>query len=89
MTQQEIQAANWHALTPQEQESVWAGMRAEAARTAAADGKTLTDTPGTRHVLWQRPVSDPEYLSRRMTECPEAEAETVRLRLSCWAAPAT
>jgi hypothetical protein len=30
-------------------------------------------------------VSEPEYLFRREAECTEAEAEFVRLRLTCWA----
>lgn len=81
----EVPAGNWCALTPQEREGVWAELRDDAAKVAAADGKTLTDTPGTREVLWQRSVTAPDYLFARTVECTESEAEFVRLRLSCWA----
>jgi hypothetical protein len=84
--QREVPAGNWRRLTPQEREGAWAQMREDAARIAAADGKVLTDTPGARHVLYQRTVNDDEYLFSRLAECGEAEADVVRLRLSCWAA---
>jgi hypothetical protein len=84
-TQGEVLAAYWRALTPEEREGVWAEMRDDAAKVAAADGKVLTDTPGTRHVLYKRMVTEPEYLFRREAECSEGEAEFVRLRLTCWA----
>jgi hypothetical protein len=66
-------------------EAFWEQMRREAAQVAAADRMVLTDTPGTRHVLYQRLVDDPEYLFRRTAECTEEQAEFVRLRLTCWA----
>jgi hypothetical protein len=82
--QQEVPAALWRDEVSRE--GFWAALRDDAANCAAADGKALTGTPGTPHVLFLRWVTDPEYLFRREAECSEDEAGFVRLRLSCWAA---
>ena len=82
-TQQEVPAGLWPDANSRE--GFWQQMRQQAVQVAAGDGKTLTDTPGTREVLYLRMVSEPGYPYRREAECTEAEAEFVRLRLYCWA----
>jgi hypothetical protein len=81
-TQHSIPAVVWRSLISQD--GPWAEMRVHAAEYAAADGKTLTDTPETREVLYERFVTGANG-EAKLVECAEAEAEFVRLRLACWA----
>jgi hypothetical protein len=82
VTQQEVPFALWRDAISRE--GFWDEMRDHAVGHAASDGKVLTDTPGTRHVLYVRFVTGPDG-DARFAECPEADAEFARLRLTCWA----